>query len=264
MQHEAVHAAACKIWRVEHSFAGQWRNLAEYAREEIEGYQAELDFVNAQLGILEELCRFSLTFHSKINGSMEASISDATADVDLVYEFPKNGPPKPLSGKGKLSYVTREGPPPKLVGPAKLVQLASACYSASHGNGDVSFDVSDGWLLREQTPPFKPLLELTVTAGKTQEVRETKGPRPCKHTSVPASFWTRYFLIDKTHSSGPDDVLVNQWTFAPRSGVFAEKEFQGTCQPPGSGPVSVPGLGMTFAPGLCSEKTTLTLWQKHR
>ncbi|HEV8334696.1 MAG TPA: hypothetical protein VGQ22_24955, partial [Steroidobacteraceae bacterium] len=79
-QHEQVHRDACREHSAEHvsvtdAISPRWQTLADYAREEIEAYQAERIYIEAALTNLERDCRFTLEFDSTIAGATEATRS---------------------------------------------------------------------------------------------------------------------------------------------------------------------------------------------
>ena len=161
-KHEAVHAAACR------ADAARWHTLADYAREEIEAYEAERDYIEAALAKLERDCRFTLEFDSTIAGATEATRSDAKTRVDLQCTSLAATCRAGLTGSHPLNYDTRDVGPPKLVGDPMLVKLAKPCYAASKGSGNVSFEVRQAWLMRERTPPF----------GRSWSCRSSSATRP--------------------------------------------------------------------------------------
>jgi hypothetical protein len=155
-----------------------------------------------------------------------------------------------------------------------LSKLAIACYAASQGSGNVSFEVRDAWLMRERTPPYGPLLELPIYVGDTQETRKLKGPRGCPRDSEQRSFWTEQFKSGKrieparpvdVRDSAPSvsdlAVIIDSWTFSA-SGDDAEKTIEAAC----AGFSGLEGLG-GFAGlpvgNVTCEKTVLKLKRKH-
>lgn len=275
-QHEFVHREACRAHRDEHVsvtdvIAPRWQTLADYAREEIEGYKAERLYIEAALSNLERECRYTLEFDSTISGATEATRSNAKTKVDLEVHFPRGYTPTGLTGSHPLNYDTRDVGPPKLVGDPMLKKLAIACYAASQGSGNVSFDVRHAWLMRERTPPYGPLFELPIQVGDTQETRKLKGPRGCPHESEQRSFWTEQFKLGKriepagsmdVRASAPSAadlaVIIDSWTF---TGDDAEKIIETGCAG-FSGLEGLPGFsGLPTGNAMC-EKTVLKLKRK--
>ena len=258
--HESVHRNACRQYQVTRGDflsivqPDRWRTLADYSREEIESYRAELTYVNASLTNLERDCRFKLEFRSTIRGGAAVAESKAESDIDVAIELPRGLAPRPLKGTSTLQYDTRDVGPPKVVGPPKLVQLAPVCYATFEGRGNTAFDVVDGWIMRETTPPHGPLVELSVRVGETRETHKLKGGRGCPRGDMPGSFWSDLFLLAKPQPS-PRTVVIDGWTFQPRSGVFAEKTIRSNCTAPGTQMPTVAGMQLQ----LCAETTTLTL-----
>lgn len=275
-QHEQVHRNACRAhanehWSVTDQIITRWPTLADYAREEIEGYAAERIYIEAALSNLERDCRYTLEFDSTISGATEATRSVAKTRVDLEVHFPRGYTSTGLTGAHPLNYDTRDVGPPKIVGDRMLSKLAIACYAASQGSGNVSFQVRDAWLMRERTPPYGPLLELPIFVGDTQETRRLKGPRGCPHDSEQRSFWTEQFKRGKriepsrpatfresVPSASDLAVIVDSWTF---SGDDAERTFEAACV----GFADVAGLGgfagLPVGNVMC-EKTVLKLKRK--
>jgi hypothetical protein len=260
-KHESVHAAACR------ADASRWETLADYAREEIAAYEAEREFIEAELAKLERDCRFTLEFDSTIAGATESTRSDAKTKVDLTVHFPRGLMSRGLTGSHPLNYDTRDVGPPKLVGDPMLVKLAKPCYAASKGSGNVSFEVRQAWLMRERTPPFLPKLDLPIFVGDTTETRYLKGPRGCPHDSEPRSFWSEQFKLGKNivatpaaeiRDSAPTAsdlaIVIDSWTFSSED--EAEKTIQTECI--GFGGMDLPGFGgLMPAGGLMCEKTVL-------
>jgi hypothetical protein len=277
-KHEAVHAAACRAHRAEHvsvtdAIISRWQTLADYAREEIEAYEAERAYIEAALTKLEGDCRFTLEFDSTIAGATEATRSDAKTKVDLEVHFPRGYTSTGFTGSHPLNYNTRDVGPPKLVGDPMLVKLAKPCYAASRGSGNVSFEVRNAWLMRERTPPYGPKLELPIFVGDTTETRYLKGPRGCPHDSEPRSFWTEQFKLGKNivptgaadvRDSAPSAsdlaVVIDSWTFS--SDDEAEKTIQTACLGFG-GVEGLPGFaGLAPAGDVMCEKTVLKFKRK--
>jgi hypothetical protein len=249
----------------------RWQTLADYAREEIEAYTAERTYIEAALSNLEHDCRYTLEFDSTIAGATEATRSDAKTKVDLEVHFPRGYTPTGLTGSHPLHYNTRDVGPPKLVGDPMLKKLALACYAASDGSGDVSFQVRDAWLMRERTPPYGPLLELPILVGDTQETRRLKGPRGCPRDSEQRSFWTDQFKLGKRiEPSRPPEVresvptasdlavIVDSWTF---SGDDAERTIETACAG-FSGLEELSGFAGLPTGNVMCEKTVLRLKRK--
>jgi hypothetical protein len=275
-QHEFVHREACRAHLGEHVsvtdvISPRWQTLADYAREEIEAYKAERIYIEAALSNLEHDCRYTLEFDSTISGATEATRSTAKTKVDLEVHFPRGYTPTGLNGSHPLHYDTRDVGPPKIVGDPMLSKLAIACYAASEGSGNVSFDVRHAWLIRERTPPYGPKLELPIYVGDTQETRKLKGPRGCPHESEQRSFWTEQFKLGKriepaeemdvrvsTPTASDLAVIIDSWTF---TGDDAEKTIETPC----AGFTSLQGLpglsGLPTSNPMC-EKTVLKLKRK--
>src|SRR5688572_26570733 len=243
-QHEQVHRDACRAHTADHSpvseaLGGRWQTLADYVREEIEGYKAERIYIEAALTNLERDCRYTLEFDSTISGALEATRSEAKTKVDLEVHFPRGYAASGLTGSKPLDYNTRDVGPPKIVGDPMLSKLAIACYAASQGSGNVSFEVRHAWLMRERSPPYGPLLELPIYVGDTQETRKLKGPRGCPRDSEQRSFWTEQFKLGKrVEPALPADirdsapvasdlaVIIDDWTF---QGDDAQKTIETAC-----------------------------------
>ncbi len=275
-QHEQVHRDACRTHVSEHSaiseaIGGRWQTLADYAREEIEAYKAERIYIEAALSNLERDCRYTLEFDSTISGATEATRSEAKTRVDLQVHFPRGYASTGLTGSKPLNYDTRDVGPPKIVGDPMLSKLAIACYAASQGSGNVSFEVRHAWLMRERSPPYGPLLELPIFVGDTQETRRLKGPRGCPRTSEQRSFWTEEFKRGKRIEPAlPADirgsapvasdlaVVIDSWTF---SGDDAEKTIQTACAG-FSGLQGLPGLAGLPVGNVMCEKTVLRMKRK--
>ena len=291
-QHEFVHRNACQQHRngnIIEALLSRWDNLAAYAKEEIDAYSTELAYVRGSLANLERECRFTMEFRSTIDGKAEMVTSTASAAVDLAMSLPKELAPKGLTGSAKLKYDTRDpGPPTTVIGPPDLAKKVPRCYVTFEGKGEIALDVMDGWLMRDTTPPYVPLIDLTLSVGTTSEQFMLKGGKFCRPRTVPATFWSARFVMGKTLLGDPSlhRIVIDDWAIAPRTGVFAERIFAGTCRPPGAGvpagvvgpPTDVfalgpttPGVGTSLtlypanvvpamlAAGVCVEKTTLTL-----
>jgi hypothetical protein len=151
--------------------------------------------------------------------------------------------------------------PPKKVGHATLMKLVPVCYAASVGNGQTPFNVIDGYLWRSNTPPYEPRLDLLFEIHPTNETRFLKGERGCPKSKTPQPFWSDWFVRDKTTPTGTNHVLIDAWTFEPRSGVYAEKAIRGTCGMPAALPGPLAAYG-SLAP--CAETTTFTVRLKSR
>jgi len=256
-QHEFVHLAACRAYQSKASLWSRFTmsGLAPYAREEIASYRSELAYVKANLSNLERECRLELELQSTITGTIELAQAEAKTKVDLAMSVPEEFAPKAFTGSSSLKYVTKDTGPPKIVGGGLLARLVTPCYTTFEGKGDVVFGIKDGWIMRETVPPYAPLIELTMSVGKSSEIQKMKGPRGCPQSSNPGSFWSHKFLSTKK-ANGPDEFLLDGWTMQPRAGVFAEKIITSTC-----GVVPAPGgiLAGLGVMGFCSETTTLTL-----
>jgi hypothetical protein len=275
-QHEQVHRGACRAHVAEHSavseaIGGRWQTLADYAREEIEAYKAERTYIEAALSNLERDCRYTLEFDSTISGATEATRSEAKTRIDLQVNFPRGYASTGFTGSKPLNYNTRDVGPPKIVGDPMLSKLAIACYAASQGSGNVSFEVRHAWLMRERSPPHGPLLELPIFVGDTQETRRLKGPRGCPHSSEQRSFWTEEFKSGKRIEPAlPADirdsapiaselaVIIDSWTF---SGDDAEKTIETACAG-FSGLQGLPGLAGLPVGNVMCEKTVLRMKRK--
>jgi hypothetical protein len=275
-KHEDVHRAACRAHSREHvsvtdAIIRRWQTLADYAREEIDAYQAERNYIEEALAKLERDCRYTLEFDSVIAGATESTRSDAKTKVDLEVHFPRGYTPTGFNGSHPLNYNTRDVGPPKLVGDPMLVKLAKACYAASQGSGNVSFEVKHAWLMRERTPPYGPKLELPIYVGDTQETRHLKGPRGCPRESEQRSFWTEQFKTGKriepaatmdVRASAPRAsdlaVIVEGWNF---TGEDAEKTIETPCLGFGGTEMFSGFPGMPVGNVMC-EKTVLRFKKK--
>jgi hypothetical protein len=274
-QHEFIHREACRVHLGEHVsvtdvLSPRWQTLADYAREEIEGYKAERIYIEAALSNLEHDCRYTLEFDSTISGATETTHSNAKTKVDLEVHFPRGYNSTGLTGSHPLNYDTRDVGPPKIVGDPMLKKLAIACYAASQGSGDVSFNVKHAWLMRARTAPYAPLFELPITVGDTQETWKLKGPRGCPRGTEQRSFWTEQFKLGKRiepvgfdiRESAPSaselSIVIDGWTF---TGDNAERTIQTPC----AGLVDLQGLpGFSSLPtgNMMCEKTVLKLKRK--
>jgi hypothetical protein len=278
-KHEQVHSAACSAHMAQHPalsdlIVPRWQTLADYAREEIEAYQAERTAIEAALSDLERDCHYTLELDSTIAGATEATRSDAKTRVDLEVHFPRGETSTGLTGSHPLNYNTRDVGPPKLVGDPMLVKLAKPCYAASDGNGNVSFEVRHAWLMRERTPPYGPLLELPIYVGDTQETRRLKGPRGCPRDSEQRSFWTEQFKLgkriepaqpfnirDSVPRASDLAVIIDSWTFTGDDD--AEKTIETECVGFGGGLAGLPDLAGLPVGNVMCEKTVLKLKRKH-
>jgi hypothetical protein len=249
-QHEQIHRNACRTHQASSigpsdAFFERWQTLADYAREEIEGYKAERTYIEAALSNLERDCRYTLEFDSTIGAVNETTKAVAKTKLDLEVHFPRGVEPLGLSGSKPLRYDTRDIGPPKVVGDKMLMKLYKNCYVASTGSGNVSFEVREAWMMRETAPPYGPLLVMPIYVGETQETRYLKGPRGCPRESRQIPFWSAKFTQGKettlpvepdsrsgSPASGPG-VIVTNWSFSDASGDVAEKAIR----------ISCPGLG---------------------
>ena len=278
-QHEQVHQAACSAHRAESIgisdvIAGRWPTLAEYAREEIEGYKAERTYIEAALSNLERDCRYTLEFDSTIVGPLESTKAEAKASVDLAVYFPRGIEPSGLSGSKQLPYNTRDIGPPKVVGDPLLKKLHTNCYVASAGSGNVAFEVREAWMMRETAPPYGPLLVMPIYVGETQETRYMKGPRGCPRKAEPIPYWSTRFKLSKelampaeadSRSGSPASgagAIIADWTFSDASGDEAEKVIRVPC--PGLGGMAAAAAAYAGLPagGAICEFTNLKLKRK--
>ena len=263
-QHEHVHAGACHDQPSAslNPFAGRHATLADYAREEIAAYQAEAAFVHASLVNLQADCQLQIDFESHIRGTTEATDSEATSKLDASISAPDHQPSVSYRGQGQLDYETKDAGPPKVVGDRMLAKLATTiCYGASEGSGRTSLDVIDGELWRSNAPPYDPRLNLTFSVGATDETFTIKGPRQCRQKPVKRPFWSDRFILGKTATTAQNHILIDDWTFNPRPGVYAEKVINSTCGPA----AALPGPFAAYGPvGACSERTTILVRLKRR
>jgi hypothetical protein len=245
-QHEQVHRNACRDHQARSigpsdALFERWQTLADYAREEIEGYKEERRYIEAALSNLERDCRYTLEFDSTIAGSTETTKAEAKTKVDLQVHFPRGVEPLGLAGSKPLEYNTRDVGPPKVMGHSMLKKLFTNCYVASVGSGNVSFEVREAWMMRETQPPYGPLLMMPIYVGETQETRHMKGPRGCPRKSEPIPFWSEQFKLSKegampveadsrsgSPASGPG-VIIADWNFSDASGDEAQKAIRTTC-----------------------------------
>jgi hypothetical protein len=243
-QHEHVHSTACHAHRTAGGalgFSERFQTLGDYAREEIEGYKAERIYIEAALSNLERNCRYTLEFDSMIAGSTETTRAEAKTRVDLAVYFPRGVEPLGLNGSKPLNYNTRDVGPPKVMGHAMLKKLYTNCYVASVGSGSVPFEVREAWMMRENQPPYGPLLVMPIYVGETQETRHMKGPRGCPRKSEPIPFWSEQFTLSKeatlpmeadNRSGSPASkpgVIIADWNFSDASGDEAEKVIRLPC-----------------------------------
>lgn len=278
-QHEQVHQAACRTHReagtaLSDVVFARWKTLADYAREEIEGYKAERTYIEAALSNLERDCRYTLEFDSTIVAAHEITKSEAKTKVDLDVYFPRGVEPLGLSGSKPLAYNTRDVGPPKVIGDPLLRQLITNCYVASVGSGNVSFEVREAWMMRETQPPYGPLLIMPIYVGETQETRYMKGPRGCPRKFEQVAFWSHHFTLSKeaampveadsrsgSPASGPG-VLITDWNFSDASGDEAQKAIRIPC--PGLGgmeAIAAAYAGVSVGGAIC-EVTDLKLKRK--
>lgn len=256
-QHELPHSAACHEHRNAHPLAlSRWSNLAEYALEEISAYQAEAAYVHGALVDLQSKCQLQIEMVSNIAGGMETTQSKATGRVLATFTAPDHQPATQYKGSGTLQYQTRDVGPPKKTGDRMLMKLAPVCYAASDGSGNTPFNVLDGYLWRSNSPPYEPRMDLSFEIHPTGETRRLKGDRGCPKSSEARPFWSYWFLADKTKTTAENHVLVDDWKFAPSSGVYAEKVIHGSCGKPTALPGPFAAYG-ALAP--CAETTTFTV-----
>jgi hypothetical protein len=256
-QHEHVHAGACHDHRNQHPLSiDRWSTLADYAREEIAAYEAEAAYVHGALVDLQARCRLRIEMKSEIWGGMEATRSNASARVLAAISTPDHQPSVSYRGAGTLEYKTQDAGPPKKVGDPMLMKLVPVCYAASQGSGTVPFNVVDGNLWRSTTPPYEPLLDLTFEIHPTDETHMLKGERGCPKQKTKKPFWSEWFTTAKTATTAANHILIDDWTFAPRPGVFADKIIKSAC----GQPAALPGQFAQFGPlAPCAETTTLTV-----
>lgn len=256
-QHENRHASACHAQRQTNSAAlWRWSTLADYALEEIAAYQDEAAYVHGVLVSLTTKCQLDIEMTSEIAGGMETTLSKATANVHATFTAPDHQPTNPYKGTGQLRYQTRDVGPPKKIGPAKLKQLIPTCYTASVGNGTTPFNVLDGYFWRDTTPPYEPRLNLLFEIHPTHETQYHKGERGCPKSKAPKEFFSDWFLRDKTTPTALNHVLIADWVFDPRPGVYVEKKITGTC----GAPLTLPGKLAAYGPlPPCAETTTFTI-----
>ncbi|HET9863443.1 MAG TPA: hypothetical protein VFP37_08370 [Steroidobacteraceae bacterium] len=256
-QHEEQHAAACHAYRTSHTLpTSRFSTLADYAREEIDAYEAEAAYVHGALVDLTSKCQLQIEMKSEIRGGMEVAISNATGNVLATYTAPDHQPTTPYRGTGTLQYQTKDVGPPRKVGDRMLMKLAPVCYATAVGSGTTPFNVIDGYLWRSNVAPYEPRLDLVFEISPTRETRILKGQRGCPKSSESFEFWSELFIADKTATTAQNHVLIDGWTFEPRAGVYAEKVITGTCGPT----TTVPGPLAAYGPfARCAEKTTFTV-----
>jgi hypothetical protein len=249
-QHEQTHASACS------AHPARWSTLADYAREEIAAYQSEAAYVHGALVNLTSKCQLQIEMKSEIRGGTEVAISNANANVLATFTAPDHQPTTPYKGTGTLQYQTRDAGPPKKTGDRMLMKLAPVCYATAVGKGDTPFNVIDGYFWRDNAPPYEPRLNLVFEIFPTRETRILKGQRGCPKSSEPFEFWSDLFITDKTPITAANHILISEWAFEPRGGVYAEKVITGTCGPM----IRLPGPLAAYGPyARCAEQTTFTV-----
>ena len=256
-QHEHVHSEACHTSR-ERNLIGltRWSTLADYAYEEISAYEAEAAYVHGVLVDLQSKCQLNVEMTSEIRGGTEVAISNATANVTTSFIAPDHQRTTGYKGTGSLEYKTRDVGPPKKVGDKMLMKLVPVCYATSVGKGKTAFNVLDGYMWRSNTPPYEPQLDLSFEIFPTDESHILKGERGCPTAKSKQPFWSDKFVIGKTTTTAANHILIDGWTFNPRSGVLAEKVINGTC----GAPATLPGPLAAYGPiASCAEKTTFTV-----
>lgn len=261
-QHENRHAAACHVHRQSHPLSmSRWPNLADYAIEEISAYEAEAAYVHGALVDLQSKCRLEIKMKSEIAGGLEVTHSKADAFVLATFTAPDHQPATPYKGSGTLQYLTKDVGPPRKVGHRTLMKLVPVCYATSEGSGRTPFEVIDGYFWRSNVPPYEPRLDLVFAISPTSETHVLKGERGCPKSKTPKPFWSDWFVVDKTTTTAANHVLIDDWVFAPRPGVYAEKTIKSTCGKPATLPGPFAAYG-TLAP--CAETTTFTVRLKSR
>ena len=260
-QHELPHSAACNDHRNAHPLSlSRWSTLADYAREEITAYEAEAAYVHGALVSLTTKCQLDIELTSDIWGGMETTHSKATARVLATFTAPDHQPTTPYKGSGTLQYQTKDVGPPKKVGDKMLMKLAPVCYAASAGSGTTPFNVIDGYLWRSNQAPYEPRLDLVFEIHPTSETRKLKGERGCPKGSEARAFWSDWLVRAKTTPTAANHVLVDDWTFQPRSDVYAEKVIKSSC----GVPAKLPGPFAQYGPlKPCDETSTFTVRLKH-
>ena len=261
-QHENSHAAACHAYQQAHPLSlSRWSNLAEYAREEISAYESEAAYVHGALSDLTRKCQLEIEMISDIWGGMETTHSRANARVLATFTAPDHQATTPYKGSGTLQYQTKDVGPPKKTGDKMLMKLAPVCYAASEGNGNTPFNVIDGYLWRSNVPPYEPRLDLVFEIHPTNETRKLKGQRGCPKSSEARPFWSYWFIAAKTTPTGPNNVLIDEWTFSPGADVYAEKVIRSTC----GAAARLPGPLSSYGPlAPCSETTTFKVRLKRQ
>jgi len=256
-QHEDRHARACHAHQQAHPLTvARWSTMAEYALEEISAYESEAIYVHGALSNLTTKCQLQIEMTSDIWGGLETTHANAKGRVLATFTAPDHQPTTPYKGTGTLQYQTRDVGPPKKVGDPMLKKLAPVCYAASEGSGNTPFNVVDGYLWRSNVPPYEPRLDLLFEIHPTNETRKLKGQRGCPKSSEQRAFWSEWFLKAKYTSSGPNHVLIDDWTFIPGSDIYAEKKIKSSC----GVPVKLPGKLSPYGPlAPCDETTTFTV-----
>lgn len=256
-QHEYVHAEACRVAHEQSALSLlRWSTLADYAREEIAAYQAEAAYTHAALVDLQSKCQLEIEMTSEIRGGTEVAASNAKANVSAAFTAPDHQAATGYKGTGQLEYKTKDVGPPKKVGDRMLMKLMPVCYATAVGSGTTPFNVRDGYFWRSNTPPYEPRLDLSFEIHQTDEDRILKGERGCPKDKSKQPFWSDKFLIDKQKTTAANHILIDGWTFEPRSGVYAEKVLNGTC----GEPAELPGKLAAYGPAVtCVEKTTFTV-----
>jgi hypothetical protein len=216
--------------------------------------------VHGALVSLTTKCQLDIEMTSDIWGGMETTYSKATARVLATFTAPDHQATTPYKGTGTLRYQTKDVGPPKKVGDKMLMKLAPVCYAASEGSGNTPFNVIDGYLWRSNQPPYEPRLDLVFEIHPTSETRKLKGQRGCPKSSEARAFWSDWFVRAKTTPTASNHVLVDQWTFEPRPGVYAEKVIKSSC----GVPARLPGPFAQYGPlKPCDETSTFTVRLKN-
>jgi len=255
MQHEHVHGKACDA-PLPAGRSSRWSTLADYALEEISAYQAEAAYVHGALSNLTAKCQLQIEMTSDIWGGLETTHANAKGQVLATFTAPDHQPTTPYQGTGTLQYQTKDVGPPKKTGDKMLMKLAPVCYAASEGNGNTPFNVIDGYLWRSNVPPYEPRLNLVFEIHPTNETRKLKGQRGCPKSSEQRAFWSEWFLKAKYNPSGPDQVLIDDWTFPATPDIYAEKKIKSSC----GVPVKLPGMLAPYGPlAPCDETTKFTV-----
>jgi hypothetical protein len=255
--HERVHSEAC-LAPIPNNRIHRWSTLADYAIEEISAYQSEAAFVHGALSDLTLKCKLDIEMVSEIWGGMEATQSKAKGQVLATFTAPDHQPSTNYAGTGTLQYQTKDVGPPKKVGHPMLMKLAPVCYAASKGSGNVPFNVFQGSLWRSNVPPYEPRLDLSFEIHHTSETYMLKGQKGCPKKEEAKAFWSHWFLADKQITHATNYILIDNWTMAPRQGVYAEKVIKGTCGASVPLPANLQRYGAkSLAP--CAETTTFTV-----